>query len=124
MFRVFKSRGKASVVQPHLDLPLQPTAERSTRSETANNDALTDALTTLSKSNGITGIQHGARLAVIGELLVSMLMHMPHAMRADIARLFRDRIEDLMSLSDDRCLPEKYHSALLTEINRYLNALN
>jgi hypothetical protein len=28
-----------------------------------------------------------------------------------------------MSLSDDRSLPEQYHSALLAEVNRYLNAL-
>lgn len=85
--------------------------------------ALLNALTALSKVNGITVVQHDARLAVIGELLASVLTHLPNAMRADIAASFRDRIEDLMGLSDDRCLPEKYHSSLLTEVNRYLNAL-
>ncbi|AXL49948.1 hypothetical protein DSC91_001945 [Paraburkholderia caffeinilytica] len=84
---------------------------------------LLDALATLSKTNGHAVVQHGARLAVVGELLVCMLTHLPNAMRADIAAAFRDRIEDLLSLGDDRCLPEKYHSALLTEVNRYLNAL-
>ena len=85
--------------------------------------ALLNALTALSKVNGLTVVQHDARLAVIGELLVSLLTHLPNAMRSDIAASFRGRIEDLMSLSDDRCLPEKYHSSFLTEVNRYLNAL-
>jgi hypothetical protein len=89
----------------------------------ASDRVLLDALATLSKANGQAVVQHGARLAVVGELLVCMLTHLPNAMRADIAASFRDRIEDLLSLGDDRCLPEKYHSALLTEVNRYLNAL-
>ncbi|RDK00122.1 hypothetical protein DLM46_24290 [Paraburkholderia lacunae] len=58
-----------------------------------------------------------------GELLVSVLTYLPAAMQADIAGAFRERIEDLMSLGDDRYLPGEYHSALLTEVNRYLNAL-
>ncbi len=91
------------------------------QSEEASHNPLLDALTTLSKSNGMAVVQHGARIAVIGELLVSVLMHLPRSMQADIAKSFRDRIEDLMSLSDDRYLPEQYHSALLTEVNRYLN---
>ena len=71
----------------------------------------------------MSAVQYGARLAVMGELQVSVLMHLPAAMRADIVKSFRERIEDLMSLSDDRSLPEQYHSALLAEVNRYLNAL-
>src|ERR1700743_3327898 len=63
--------------------------------------ALLNALTALSKVNGLTVVQHDARLAVIGELLVSLLTHLPNAMRSDIAASFRGRIEDLMSLSDD-----------------------
>ncbi|MFL9869780.1 hypothetical protein PQR67_36930 [Paraburkholderia fungorum] len=91
--------------------------------EAASNDALIGALTLLSRTNGINAVQHGARLAVIGELLISMLVHLPASMKADVTRSFRNRIEVLMSLSDDRCLPEEYHSALLTEINRYLSAV-
>src|SRR5579863_3711539 len=86
-----------------------------THSEKANGDTLLDSLVSLSKENGIATVQHGARLAVLGELLVSLLTHLPHSMRVAIATSFRDRIEHLMSLGDDRCLPEKYHSALLTE---------
>jgi hypothetical protein len=78
---------------------------------------------TLTMANGISVVQHGAHLAVMGELLVSVLTHLPDAMRADIVKSFRGRVEYLLSLSDDRSLPEKYHSALLCEVNRYLNAL-
>ncbi|CAB3807854.1 hypothetical protein [Paraburkholderia caffeinilytica] len=94
-----------------------------TQSEELSDDTLIDSITTLSKINGIAVVQQGARLAVIGELLASILTHLPLSMRADIAKSFRDRIESVMSLGDDRCLHEKYHSALLTEVNRYLNVL-
>lgn len=86
-------------------------------------DTLLDSLTVLAKANGISVIQHGARIAAIGELLVSVLAHLPTTRRTEIVESFRERIENLMSLGDDRNLPEQYHSALLTEINRYLNAL-
>ncbi|MDN7180545.1 hypothetical protein M0D69_21585 [Caballeronia sp. SEWSISQ10-4 2] len=105
------------------DSSLQSLAVPSKESKETSDGTLLDLLTTLSTRNGIAVVQHGARLAVVGELLVAMLAHLPVAMRADIVESFRDRIEDLMSLGDDRCLPEQYHSALLTEVNRYLNAL-
>jgi hypothetical protein len=101
----------------------QPVTVPAAEPETASDGTLLDLLTTLSTRNGIAVVQHGARLAVVGELLVAMLAHLPVAMRAGIVESFRDRIEELMSLSDDRSLPEQYHSALLTEVNRYLNAL-
>lgn len=88
-----------------------------------SDDTLLNEVVTLSKASGILAVEQGARLAVIGELLVATLAHLPMAMRADIVASFREGIEDLMSLSDDRSLPEKYHSALLTEVNRYLNVL-
>jgi hypothetical protein len=73
--------------------------------------------------DGLTVIQHGARLAVVGELLASTLAYLPAAMRADITESFRNRIENLMSLGDERVLPEEFQSALLIEVNRYLNVL-
>jgi hypothetical protein len=84
---------------------------------------LLDAVATLSKANGIQSVQRGARVAAIEELLVSLLTHLPVPMREDIAVSFCGRIEYLMLRIDDRNLPERYHSALLTEINRYLTAL-
>lgn len=88
-----------------------------------SDNTLLASLAALSNASGMTVVQHGARLAVIGELLASVLTQLPAALRADIAESFRDRVEYLMSLGDDRSLPEQYHSALLTEVNRYLNAL-
>ncbi|MGX6999314.1 hypothetical protein [Caballeronia sp. KNU42] len=88
-----------------------------------SDDTLLDSLVTLSTTNGMSVVQQGARLAVMGELLVSVLTHLPDAMRSDIDESFRSRVDYLMSLSDDRPLPEKYHSALLSEVNRYLKAL-
>jgi len=103
--------------------PTQSPPVPTTESEKVSDATLFDLLATLSKANGISAVQHGARLAVMGELLVSVLTHLPDAMRANIVKSFRGRVEYLMSLSDDTPLPETYHSALLSEVNRYLNAL-
>ncbi|SDI56969.1 hypothetical protein SAMN04487926_119100 [Paraburkholderia steynii] len=123
MFRIFKTQSGTA------DLEIQPVSlaqsspVSATQSEKMGDDTLLDSLAILSKINGMSVVQHGARLAVMGELLVSVLTHLPTEMRADIVESFRDRVDNLMSLSDDRSLPEQYHSALLTEVNRYLNAL-
>jgi hypothetical protein len=123
MFRSFRMLGADGEIETRPVSPVQRTSVSDIRSEKGSDDTLLNAVATLSKTNGMSVLQHGARLAVIGELLVSVLTHLPASMRADIAMAFRERIEDLMSLSDDRCLTEQYHSALLTEVNRYLNAL-
>ena len=119
MFRIFKTQsGMAGVETRPVSTPVL-----AIQAKKVDHDTLLDSLATLSKINGMSVVQHGARLAVVSELLVSVLTLLPAAMQADIARSFRGRIEDLMSLSDDRSLPEQYHSAFLTEVNRYLNAL-
>lgn len=122
MFRSFKTRNHDAQIEAGPTSPVQ-SPPWANQSEKVGGAILLDSLATLSKNTGMNVIQHSARLAVMGELLVSVLTNLPASMRADIARVFRDRIEDLMSLGDDRCLPEKYHSALLTEVNRYLNVL-
>jgi len=123
MFRIFKTRSHDADVEARPVSPEQSPPVPATQSEKVPKDTLLDSLVTLSTNNGTTVVQHGARLAVMGELLVSVLTHLPDSMRADIVESFRSRVEYLMSLSDDTPLPEKYHSALLTEVNRYLNAL-
>ena len=105
------------------DRPAAIPAIPAVQSEEKRGTALLDALATLSTTNGHTVLQHGARIQVIGDLLAALLTHLPNGMRADIAVSFRDRVEALMALGDDRCLPEKFHSAMLAEVNRYLNAL-
>jgi hypothetical protein len=123
MFRSFKTRSGDAQITADAAGPGQSSPISTIQSENAGDITMLDSLTSLSKMSGISAVQHGARLAVVGELLVSILMHLPTTTRADIVEFFRDGIEDLMSLSDDRILPQQYHSALLTEINRYLNAL-
>jgi hypothetical protein len=54
---------------------------------------------------------------------MSVLHHLPPAMLANIAESFRERVADLLSLGDDNGMSELFQSALLTEVNRYLNAL-
>lgn len=116
-------QGDNSPMEDRPGSPAQSPPIPTTQSEKMGDDTLLASLAALSKANGMAVVQQGVRLAVIGELLASVLTHLPAALRADIAEAFRDRVEDLMSLSDDRSLPEAYHSALLTEVNRYLNAL-
>jgi hypothetical protein len=123
MFRIFKTHSDDADVEARPVSPAQSPPVLTTQSETVSYDTLLDSLVTLSTNNGTTVVQHGARFAVMGELLVSVLTHLPDTMRADIVKSFRARVEYLMSLSDDKPLPEKYHSALLSEVNRYLNAL-
>lgn len=101
--------------------PIKLLAGQAAQIDKMATDTLINSLVILSKASGMGVVQHGARLAVVGELLVSILTHLPAIMRAEIVESFRGRIEDVMSLSDDRSLPEQYHSALLAEVNRYLN---
>jgi hypothetical protein len=82
-----------------------------------------DSLTLLSTMNGVNVVRYGARLAVVGELLVSVLSHLPEKAKAEVAASFRGRIEDLMAFGDDRVVPPDYEAALLTEVNQYLSAL-
>ena len=122
MSRIFKTRKERTDASRPVS-PTQSSSGSAMQPEKPGDDKLIDWLVTLSKTNGINSVQHGVRLAVIGELLVSVLRHLPDSMRANVIASFRDRVEDLMSLADDKILPEQYHSALLTEVNRYLNAL-
>ena len=123
MFRHFKTQNDDSEIEARLISPEQSLQVPGTQSGDVRGDKLLDLVANLSQKNGMCLVQHGARLAVIGELLAAMLMHLSAATRADIVESFRNRIEELMALGDDKCFPEKYLSALLTEINRYLNVL-
>jgi hypothetical protein len=98
--------------------PEQAKLTDSTPSEQSD-DQLIELLTTLSKTNGNAVIQQGARIAVIGELLAALLTNLPQTVRTEVDKSFRDRIELLLSMADDSRLPERYQSALLTEVNRY-----
>jgi len=75
------------------------------------------------KTQGDAMIQYGARLLVQRELLATLSAAMPGERRAIVEAAFRRKVDDLLSLADDRHLPETFHSALLAEINFYLDAL-
>jgi hypothetical protein len=99
----------------------EPSPVRNAEDEQVSSQLFLDSLVALSKMNGLSVVEHGARLAIVGELLVSVLTHLPYGLRADIVASFRDRIEASLSHWDDRTVPESYRSAFLSEVNRYLN---
>ena len=72
--------------------------------------------------NTISGLS--ARTAVLARFLDATLPRLTRAQCADIAVAFREGIEETMSLADDVPLPDKYHRALLQQVNAVLNALD
>jgi hypothetical protein len=81
------------------------------------------ALMEVSSMNSKSIVQHGARILVAGELILVMLKHLPPVVRNDIARTFRERIENVLGIGDGRALPSDFQGELIAEVNRYLNAL-
>ncbi|NOV22048.1 hypothetical protein E5S69_00705 [Cupriavidus necator] len=75
------------------------------------------------KTQGDAMIQYGARLLVMREMLCAMAVALPPDARASAQRQFRQRIDQLLSLTDDHVLPAEFHTALLAEVNYYLNEL-
>jgi hypothetical protein len=65
----------------------------------------------------------GARAMVFGKFFDAVLPHLTTLQRAQIARSFRQGIEDTLSAMDDVPLPAEYHSALLELTNAILGAL-
>jgi lipoate-protein ligase A len=123
MLSFFKTPDDAAEEVPGAASPMQPSSVPTARAKTMACERPLDSVTALAKSNGIAVVQQAARVVVVGTLLVSVLEHLPAAMRADIAASFREGIDDLLSLGDDRVLPPQFQSTLLTEFNQYLSAL-
>jgi hypothetical protein len=65
----------------------------------------------------------GARAMVFGKFFDAVLPHLTTLQRVQIARSFRQGIEDALSAMDDVPLPAEYHSALLELTNAILGAL-
>ncbi|HEV3422727.1 MAG TPA: hypothetical protein VG105_02885 [Paraburkholderia sp.] len=124
MYNAFNMQSDDAGLGAQSASPIQsPLTEAAAWSREELSDTLLDSVASLSRISAMSVVEHGARHSVVGELLLSILTHLPLSMQADIAKAFRNRIDGLMSLGDDRYLPERYHSALLTEVNRYLNVL-
>ena len=87
-------------------------------------DGLRDAIIELCGAHGGAIIQQGTRALVAAELLNSIARHLPRQTRIDIANTFRERIERLLALGDDKGLPGTYITELVSEVNRYLQGLD
>jgi hypothetical protein len=92
--------------------------------ETITADDLREAIIELCGAHSGAIIQHGTRMLVAGELLNSITRHLPAQTRADIANTFRERIERLLALGDDKGVPSTYMTELVGEVNRYLRVLD
>jgi hypothetical protein len=66
----------------------------------------------------------GARAMVLGKFHAAALPHLTTLQRVEIARSFRQGIEDALSLMDDVPLPAEYHAALLELTNTILASLS
>jgi len=66
----------------------------------------------------------GARAMVLGKFLDAALPQLTTLQRVEVARSFRQGIEDAMSHMDDIALPAEYHSALLERTNSILAELD
>jgi hypothetical protein len=89
-----------------------------------NTDALLKSLNTFLTSNGDTLARFGARVAVMSVLLDVTLPKLTLAQCVEITKLFRDGIEDTLSLMDDIPVPGEYRSTLLEQTNLFLAILN
>jgi hypothetical protein len=84
----------------------------------------------LGKITGLTTVNtkvvsmHGARAMVLGKFLDATLPQLMDLQRVEVARSFRQGIEEAASLMDDVPLPVEYHSALLKLTNTILAALD
>lgn len=82
--------------------------------------ALRHAMADLAFEQGTAMVLYGARIVVAGELIASVLRHLPPATRSEIAGTFRERIDRLLALGDETGVPAEYTSEMLGEVNRYL----
>jgi hypothetical protein len=65
----------------------------------------------------------GGRMAVLCKFVDAVLPQLATTQCRDAARLFRQGVEDAMSLTDDAAMPAEYHAAFLEQANILLNAL-
>ena len=68
-------------------------------------------------------VQFGARLLVIGEMLRAVLPELSPERRSAISRSFEVRVDAGLAAVEDVALPNSYHSALLSEINLFIQCL-
>ena len=74
-------------------------------------------------SNAHVISRFGGRLAVLYQFIEAALAELGPTQRPRVARLFRQRVEDVLSLTDDVEMPAEYHRALLEQTNVLLARL-
>ena len=68
-------------------------------------------------------VQFGARLLIVGEMLRALLPELSSHERKAVSQRFRLRVDAVLAATDDIALPDAYHSALLSEINLFLQSM-
>jgi len=76
MFRNFTKQGDDPETVTHPVPPAQSPAVPASRAESVLDDLLLESVVTLSKINGLSVVQHDARISIIGELLASVLLRL------------------------------------------------
>jgi hypothetical protein len=114
MFRKSMLTGKSQACTENAAVPTH---------ESTAPDAVPDQFSRSLKTQGDAMVQYGARLLVLREFLAALCAGMPAERRDSVESAFRKRVDDLLCLTDDRQLPETFHTTLLAEINYYLGEL-
>ncbi|RDJ97579.1 hypothetical protein [Paraburkholderia lacunae] len=88
-----------------------------------NTDALLHSMTELVTSNGKAVARFGAQVVVMSKFIDATFPRLTATQCEEIAKAFRDGIDDAMSLMDNITLPAEYRSTLLEQTNTLLNGL-
>lgn len=89
----------------------------------SDDQSLTEALAGLAGVQNNALLEYGGRLIAVRELCQAVVALLPPDSRAQVKQHFRDRIERVLELLDERALPGESQSAFLGEVNYFLRAL-
>jgi hypothetical protein len=85
--------------------------------------SLAEALASLAGVQSNALLEYGGRLIAVREFCQAVAALLPSDSRAQAKQLFRDRIERVLELLDERALPSESQGAFLGEVNYFLRAL-
>lgn len=95
---------------------------RSKHADHPSTSAVADVLS-LANMHSDAIVQFGARLLIVGEMLRALLPELSSQKRAAVSHRFRSRVDAVLAATDDIPLPEAYHTALLSEINMFIQSM-
>lgn len=85
--------------------------------------SLAEALAGLAGVQSNALLEYGGRLIAVRELCQAVVALLPADSRAQVKQHFRDRIERVLELLDERALPGESQNAFLGDVNYFLRAL-